>query len=79
VFYDKKYSQTTLDRKTDFVKLAEAFGANGKRVTDLAGLKEALSSLENGVPTVIDCIIDIDEMVLPMIPPGGGVENIRIS
>lgn len=80
LFYDKRYSQTTLGRKTDFVKLAEAFGARGFRVRALGELdgvlKEAFSS---PTPVVIDCVIDQDEFVLPMIPPGGSIDNIIVK
>lgn len=72
LFYHKHYSSTDLDgNKTDFVKLAEAFGAKGYRITrddEVKGvIDEALKF--NGV-SVIDCRIDKDEFVLPMIPPG---------
>lgn len=76
-FYGKRYSCTTLDRKTDYVKLAEAFGALGFRATTKeeldAALKEALASNR---PCVIDAVIDRDEKVLPMIPPGGSIDDI---
>ena len=77
LFYDKHYSQTTLNRKTDFVKLAEAFGAKGARVFDHQQLKKAMDEAfnEDG-PYLIDCAIDMDEMVLPMIPPGGTMNDV---
>nr|MBP7344715.1 acetolactate synthase large subunit [Clostridia bacterium] len=76
-FYDQRYSQTTLNRKTDFVKLAEAFGATGLRVMDIKMLKEALdTAFKTQGPVVIDCSISQDEKVLPMIPPGGSIDNI---
>jgi acetolactate synthase-1/2/3 large subunit len=76
-FYDQRYSQTTLNRKTDFVKLAEAFGATGFRVMDIKMLKEALdTAFKTQGPVVIDCSISQDEKVLPMIPPGGSIDNI---
>ncbi len=78
LFYSGRYSSTDLDgNKTDFVKVAEAFGAKGFRLTcdgdvpDIAG--KALTS--DGV-TVIDCVIDKDEFVLPMIPPGKSMTDI---
>ncbi|MCL2755389.1 MAG: biosynthetic-type acetolactate synthase large subunit [Oscillospiraceae bacterium] len=73
-FYDQRYSQTTLQRKTDFVALAQAFGAKGVRCTNVSELREVLSNLPNS-PIVIDCQICMDEEVLPMIPPGQSVEN----
>lgn len=80
VFYDERYSQTTLNRKTDFVMLSKAFGANGYNVTNLEELNEALkNAFKNSSPVVIDCHIDIDEKVLPMIPPGGSIKNMIIN
>jgi len=76
MFYDRRYSQTTLNRKTDFAALANAFGAVGHTVENLDSLNDILGSLPAGVPTVIDCRIDMDEVVLPMIPPGGTVKDI---
>ena len=78
LFFGKRYSNTVLgDRKTDFVKLAEAFGAKGLRAFTKnefdAAFAEALKC--NG-PVVIDTIIDKDEFVLPMLPPGGSVDEI---
>ncbi len=79
LFYDKRFSCTTLGRKTDFVKLAEAFGAEGIRVTTLTELDTALDKVFKAEgPAVIDCMIDMDENVLPMIPPGGSIENIIV-
>lgn len=76
MFFDKRYAETTLDRKTDFAMLAKAFGANGYRANSLEELNAILKSHSsmNG-PCVIDCRIDRDEKVLPMIPPGGSVKN----
>lgn len=76
MFYEKHYSSTTLKRKTDFPALAKAFGAAGKTITTLAELERALSDLAPDVPTVLDCQLDKDEWVLPMIPPGGGVRDL---
>ena len=76
-FYGKRYSCTTLDRKTDYVKLAEAFGALGFRATTVEELDAALKkALASGRPCVIDAVIDRDEKVLPMIPPGGSIDDI---
>ena len=69
-----------LDRKTDFVKLAQAFGADGSRVDTLEQLDEALKKAFacNGA-YVIDCAIDKDEFVLPMLPPGGSMDDIIVK
>ena len=80
LFFEKHYSNTVLDRKTDFVKLAEAFGAKGEAVSSVEALDEALGRAfgENG-PYVIDCKIDKDEFVLPMLPPGGSMDDIIVK
>jgi Thiamine pyrophosphate-requiring enzymes [acetolactate synthase, pyruvate dehydrogenase (cytochrome), glyoxylate carboligase, phosphonopyruvate decarboxylase] len=80
LFFDCRYSNTTLDRKTDYVKLAEAFGMRAKRITELAELEGAIKeALEYGGPYLIDAIIDPDEKVLPMIPPGGTINDIILK
>jgi acetolactate synthase-1/2/3 large subunit len=79
MFYGERYSQTTLDRQTDFSALAKAFGAEGFRAESLSQLKDILDNLPESGPAVIDCHIDMDEKVLPMIPPGGSVKNIIIK
>ena len=78
LFFDKHYSNTTLDRKTDFIKLAEAFGAKGVRVQTVSELEEAAKNAfaENNGPIVIECLVDCDEFVLPMLPPGGSIDDI---
>ena len=77
LFFDKHYSNTTLDRQTDFVKLAEAFGAKGTRVSTQEEFEKAFAEAfkENG-PVVIDCAVDCDAFVLPMLPPGGSMDDI---
>ena len=81
LFFDKHYSNTMLDaRKTDFVKLAEAFGATGIRATTLEELDQALTDAFNcNGPCLIDCILDKDEFVLPMLPPGGSMDDIIVK
>ena len=77
LFFEKHYSNTTLERKTDFVKVAEAFGAKGRKVTTEAELREAAQEAfrYNGT-YLIDCAVDCNEFVLPMLPPGGSIEDI---
>ena len=76
MFYEKRYSQTDPYRKTDYVKLAEAFGARGYRASNLAEFREAFAAaLQRTGPVLIDCLIDKDERVLPMIPAGGAVAD----
>ena len=80
LFYGKRYSATTLDFAPDFVKLADAYGVAGIRVTDEAEFKKAFdAALASGKPAVIDAAIDKDEMVLPMIPPGKSVDRIMMD
>ncbi len=71
VFYQKRYSQTNLDRGPDFAKLAEAYGVSGTRVCSLEQFNEAFSeALASHKPAVIDCRIGCDETVTPMVAPG---------
>ncbi len=80
LFYDKHYSNTVLNRKTDFVELAKAFGADGAMVKSLDELDAALRKAFDAKGTfVIDCIIDKDEFVLPMLPPGGSMDDIIVK
>ena len=78
LFFGKRYSNTVLaDRKTDFVKLAEAFGAKGLRASTKDEFDKAFrEAVDAGCPVVIDTVIDKDEFVLPMLPPGGSVDEI---
>ena len=77
LFYEKHYSATVLDDGVDFVKLAEAMGATGYRATSQAEfvniLKKALAS---STPVVIDCIIDSDDKVWPMVAPGAAISEV---
>ena len=77
LFYGKRYSQTTLDRKTDYVKLAEAFGAKGLVIAKEADIAPALrEAFACDGPVLVDCKIGIDDKVLPMIPPGKSFDSI---
>ena len=77
LFFGKRYSNTVLDRQTDFVKLAEAFGASAFRATTQKEFKNAFEkAVKLGGPVLIDTVIDKDEMVLPMLPPGGSIDEI---
>ena len=71
LIYDKRYSQTDLDRGPDFVKLAEAYGLPGMRVTNQAEFEAAFqAALDGGRGAVIDCMIDKDAKVHPMVNGG---------
>ena len=77
LFFGKRYSNTVLTRQTDFVQLAKAFGAEGVLAETPVEFKRAFeAALQSGKPTVIDARIDKDEMVLPMLPPGGAISDI---
>ena len=77
LFYDKHYSNSVLERKTDFSAFAKAFGANGEAVTTPEELDEALKRAFSYEGTyIVDCKIDKDEFVLPMLPPGGSMDDI---
>ena len=77
LFYDGRYSETTLNRKTDFVKLAEAHGAKAYRVTKRNELDEVLKiALESKTPVLIDYVINCDKKVFPMVAPGAPINQI---
>ncbi len=76
LFYGKRYSATVLNDAVDFVKLAEAMGAVGMRVTTQEEFKVAFKeALTLGRPVVIDCQIDSDEKVWPMVAPGAAISE----
>ena len=77
LFYGERYSATILNDAVDFVKLAEALGAVGMRVTKISELKETLEkAIALGRPVVIDCQIDRDDKVFPMVPAGAAIEEV---
>ena len=77
LFYEKHYSNSVLERKTDFAAFAKAFGADGEAVTTPEELDEALArGFKADGPYIIDCKIDKDEFVLPMLPPNGSMDDI---
>ena len=79
-FYGRRFSQTDPHRKTDFVKLAEAFGATGYYAETIAEFKDAFEkALKADCPVWIECAIDKDERVLPMIPAGKTVNDIMMG
>ena len=76
LFYEKRYSATVLDDGVDFVKLAEAMGATGYRATTQEEFKKTLQlALESKTPVLIDCIIDCDDKVWPMVAPGAPISE----
>lgn len=76
LFYEKHYSATVLDDGVDYVKLCEAMGAEARRVTTKEEFKEAFAeALACKKPFVIDCIIDCDDKVWPMVAPGSPINE----
>lgn len=76
LFYEGRYSNTILRDKVDFVKLAEAMGAVGIRVTKREELAGAIQkAIELNTTVVLDCIIDSDDKVFPMVPAGANIED----
>ena len=77
LFYGKRYSQTILNDGVDFVKVAEALGAEGIRVTKKEEVAPAVEkAIALGKPVVIDCVIDCDDKVFPMVPAGAPIEDV---
>ena len=76
LFYEQRYSATVLNDAVDFVKLAEAMGAEGVRASTREEFKEAFAkALKSGYPVVIDCQIDSDDKVWPMVAPGAPISE----
>lgn len=74
VFYSGRHSQVEPNRKTDLVRLAEAFGIEGMTIHDNSDIQSVLEkAFSLNAPVLIDCKISPDDAVLPMIPPGGAV------
>ena len=83
LIYNERYSQTTLNRGPDFAKLADAYGIHGRSVHDVESLRavltEAVNSRSDGLGWVIDCKIDIDEMVRPMVGGNSFIVNFMLD
>lgn len=76
LFYGQRYSNTILEDSVDFVKVSEALGATAMRATTLQEFEDALKqAIELGKPVVIDCMIDKDDKVFPMVPGGAALEE----
>lgn len=77
LFYGQRYSNTILNDKVDYVKLAEAMGAVGIRVSKNEELEPAIrTAMEAAVPVVIECVIDSDDKVWPMVAPGASISEV---
>ena len=80
LFFGQRYSNTVLGRKTDFMKLADAFGLVGMEATTPEEFESAFrKALTVGGPVLINAVIDKDEFVLPMLPPGGSIDDIIVK
>ena len=80
LIYQKRFSQTDLDHGPDFVKLANAYGIDGTRAATQAEFEAAFrTAVESGKPWVIECAIDKDAMVHPMVPGGANVTNFLLD
>lgn len=78
LFYDKRFSHTTLEEQLDFAKIAQAFGATGIRVEKKEQVEQAVIkalSIKDG-PVIIDFKIDKDEMVFPIVPSGASIDKL---
>jgi len=77
LFYEKRFSHTVLNDSVDFVKLAEAMGATGIRVTTREEFEAALEkALAMRTPVLLDCIINCDDKVWPMVAPGAAISEV---
>ena len=77
LFYDKRYSQTVLDDKVDFCKVAEGLGCTAFKVTKKEEVFDTFKkAMEINGPVVIECIIDSDDKVFPMVPAGAPIEEV---
>ena len=80
LFFGHRYSQTTLDRGPDFMKLADAYGLPGERVDSMEAFTAAYrEAVERGGPCIIECMLDIDEMVAPMVAPGSPIDSFCLN
>ena len=80
LIYGKRYSETTLDRGPDFVKLAEAYGIRGFRVETAADMERVLAeALAGKEPAVLDCRLGIDGRVRPMVASGSEITDFRLG
>ena len=80
LIYGSRFSQTTLDRGPDFVKLAEAYGLHGYRATCLQEVEDCIRQARAcGTGAVIDCVLDMDEMVRPMVAAGSPITKFLLD
>ncbi len=75
MFQDERYAETCIDDEVDYVKLVQAYGIKGVKVESIKDLDDALKSKSSNEPLLIECKINKDENVLPIVPPGKSISN----
>ncbi len=77
LFYQQHYSQTVFEDKVDYCKVAEGLGCEAIRITKKSEVAPALKkALKMGKPVLLDCIIEEDDKVFPMVPPGASISEV---
>ncbi len=80
LFKDERYSETDVGNEVDYIKLAEAFGIKGYKINDIGELENTLINIEKcKEPVLIECIIDKDEGVYPIVPAGESIDNMKFK
>lgn len=75
MFQEERYAETCIEDQVDYIKLGEAFGVKSYKVDNIKALNEILERKKSGEALLIECIIDKDEKVLPIVPPGQSISN----
>jgi len=75
MFQDERYAETCIDNEVDYIQLGQAYGIDSYRVTCVKELESVLSRRKVNEPLLIECKIDKDEKVLPIVPPGQSISN----
>lgn len=79
LFMDRRFSEVDFESSPDYVKLAEAFGASGRRIVDKDDIRPAIQEMINTPgPFILDVIVDPDELVFPMVPAGGATKDMIV-
>ena len=77
LFYDHRYSQTVLNDKVDYCKVAQALGCDAYRVTKKEEVFDTVKkAIDNRRPALIECVIDPDDKVFPMVPAGKPIDEV---
>jgi acetolactate synthase-1/2/3 large subunit len=80
IFYQRRYSSSDLAKNPDFVKLADAYGIRGMRVSKPGDLKQVMQdAINHPGPVLLDILVDREENVYPMVPPGGTLNNMLLA